>query len=656
MFTIRDGREHFYTWDLDRQIVVDDPSIVEVHFCNRTDDCSLVVEVFDEDGLRVANVPNIILQTNFDVRIFGYDGKATLHEKTFKVKARTKPSDYIYTETEIRDFDSLTERAVEAVELAEASADSIKDTADNLYEFVDSHRLELVDLGDGRVELRAVAKGDEDIGNIHNYYTKTETEVLIENALEGAIPSVPENVSAFINDAGYLTEHQSLEGYATEEYVNNAIDNIPEVDLSGYAKKEDIPDTSSFISAIPSEYVTESELDAKGYLTQHQPLDEYAKKADIPDVSNLATKGEIPSLEGYAKTEDIPSIPSLDEYVTEDELNNKGYLTEHQDLSDYAKKSDIPDTSEFISAIPEEYITEAELNDALANLDIPEGGNDNSIPTHTIVWGANPIDSELLTEILKGAINRDFMLNRDYYLTLAFNNDSENPSPVYHLGFNDWMLELFYLYKNGDNIGIKGFAFKYEVSDNIYTWSTFGELDRYTIPGDSTIPNIKNRLTALEEASAPDLSEYITEAELNDKGYATTQYVNEVASVIPEYYASKEELKEYAKLTDIPNLEGYAKTEDIPDTSNFISVIPEEYITETELNGKGYLTEHQDLSEYAKTTDIPDISNLAAKSDIPSLEGYAKTTDIPDVSAYQTEDQVNALINQALGVIENGSY
>lgn len=110
MFRIADGRECFYAWDLDRQIVVEDPSIVEVHFCNRTDECSLVVEVRDEDGIRVANVPNILLQSNFDVRVFGYDGKATLHDKVFKVKPRTRPADYVYTEVEIKRYEDLSKR------------------------------------------------------------------------------------------------------------------------------------------------------------------------------------------------------------------------------------------------------------------------------------------------------------------------------------------------------------------------------------------------------------------------------------------------------------------------------------------------------------------------------------------------------------------
>jgi hypothetical protein len=125
MFRIVDGREYFYQWDLDRQVIVDDPSITEVHFCNRTDECSLVVEVTDG----VANVPNIILQSSFDIRIFGYDGKATLHDKVFKVKPRTRPSDYVYTETEVKNYEEYIakvaelEGRVEALEGAEVEVD-----------------------------------------------------------------------------------------------------------------------------------------------------------------------------------------------------------------------------------------------------------------------------------------------------------------------------------------------------------------------------------------------------------------------------------------------------------------------------------------------------------------------------------------------------
>ena len=88
------------------------------------------------------------------------------------------------------------------------------------------------------------------------------------------------------------------------------------------SKTSDLVNDSGFLTQIPDEYVTETELEAKGYLTEHQSLADYAKKSEIPDVSGFLT-----------------SIP--DEYVTEAELDAKGYLTQHQSLSEYAKKSEL---------------------------------------------------------------------------------------------------------------------------------------------------------------------------------------------------------------------------------------------------------------------------------------------------------------------------
>jgi hypothetical protein len=70
-------------------------------------------------------------------------------------------------------------------------------------------------------------------------WAKAETKPSYTAAEVGAlpdtteIPTVPTNVSAFTNDVGYLTEHQSLEGLATEAYVQAQIATIPTPDVSG---------------------------------------------------------------------------------------------------------------------------------------------------------------------------------------------------------------------------------------------------------------------------------------------------------------------------------------------------------------------------------------------------------------------------------------
>ena len=193
--------------------------------------------------------------------------------------------------------------------------------------------------------------------DLSNYYTKTEVDSMIPST-EGFITEIP---SEYVTDSeltakGYLTEHQSLDDYAK-------LTDIPSLDgysLTSHTHEE-------YISSIPSEYITESELNDKGYLTQHQSLDDYYTKTEVDN--KISASGNFDSTQYYTKTEVdakiptdyITSIPS--EYITETELTAKGYLTEHQSLDGYAKLTDIP--TDYIKTIPSEYITESELSTSL---------------------------------------------------------------------------------------------------------------------------------------------------------------------------------------------------------------------------------------------------------------------------------------------------
>ena len=131
MFKIYDyGRNSFFQWDLNRKIVVEDPSITQVHFSNNTEDYALVVEVYESDGVRLANVPNILLQTDWYIRAYGYVNDHTLVEERFKVNARSKPADYVYTETEIINYEALEKRIKETY-VAKQEVDTEVDTFSN---------------------------------------------------------------------------------------------------------------------------------------------------------------------------------------------------------------------------------------------------------------------------------------------------------------------------------------------------------------------------------------------------------------------------------------------------------------------------------------------------------------------------------------------
>lgn len=111
MFKILDGRDELFQWDINRQIIVSDASIDAVHFSNRTDNFSLVVEVKEENGLRVADIPNILLQESWDINVYGYcNGYYTKQAARIKVNPRTKPESYVYTETEVLNYNTVMEK------------------------------------------------------------------------------------------------------------------------------------------------------------------------------------------------------------------------------------------------------------------------------------------------------------------------------------------------------------------------------------------------------------------------------------------------------------------------------------------------------------------------------------------------------------------
>ena len=121
MFKIYGDRGGLWQWDLNQKLIVEDAACNEVHFCNGVDNCSLVCEVYELDGERVVDIPNILLQGNdkvnrfedsFKISVFAHvrqedSCRYTEYKEVLKVKKRSKPADYIYTETEVLDYETF---------------------------------------------------------------------------------------------------------------------------------------------------------------------------------------------------------------------------------------------------------------------------------------------------------------------------------------------------------------------------------------------------------------------------------------------------------------------------------------------------------------------------------------------------------------------
>lgn len=106
MLTLNDGRSELWQWDTGRKLTVD-ADCSQVHFSNKLLGRSIDVDVIDG----VANIPDVILQTDKDFTAWAFVGSAkngyTKISKVFKVNKRNKPADYVFTPVEQMTIDEI---------------------------------------------------------------------------------------------------------------------------------------------------------------------------------------------------------------------------------------------------------------------------------------------------------------------------------------------------------------------------------------------------------------------------------------------------------------------------------------------------------------------------------------------------------------------
>ena len=158
------------------------------------------------------------------------------------------------------------------------------------------------------------------------------TATLNDYQLKSEMPNVVEIVNNTVDSKGFITTHQSLVDYAKKselpiDYVSNSkleeLKTQLTIDTSNFATKQELQEVSN-------RQVT---IDTSNLATK-QELEQVRNNQPMVDTSNLATKEELNQLRG--------SQPNVDNLVTKDELNSKGYLTQHQSLEEYAKKTELP--------------------------------------------------------------------------------------------------------------------------------------------------------------------------------------------------------------------------------------------------------------------------------------------------------------------------
>ena len=336
------------------------------------------------------------------------------------------------------------------------------------------------------------------------------------------------------------------------------------------------------------------------------------------DVSNLATKDELNEVRNNQPTVDTSNL------VTKEELTAKNFLTTHQDLSEYAKKSEIPapyNDTELVQKIGQ---LEARVDKDTVYDDTPLKERVTALENRPTTGGS--VDTS------------NFVTKEE----LASKNYLTEHQPLTAL--NDRVTNL----ENKPNVDLSNYVTNEQLENKHYL----------------TQHQPLDNLVTKEELSTKG---YITEEVLNGKNYLTEDVLNtknyltqhqDLSSLV-----TKQELENKHFLTEHQPLTHLATTGDLEalrnnsiskadlskklDSTEFNS-FKDSVVTKSELAEKGYLTETTASETYAKKTELPQPYNDSALvSRVTALE--SKTTTNQTLLANQYEIHGTGMPN---GVVE----
>ena len=250
-----------------------------------------------------------------------------------------------------------------------------------------------------QVDALLAAKADST--DLDDYYMKTQTysQSEVDTALAGKVDST--------ELANY---YEKTETYSQSEIDNKFADYTKNVDLADIAtsgsyndladkptipsKVSELENDSNYLSSIPEEYVTDTELEDKGYLTEHQDISNLVDKTSIATAlddtvtneqvaSALLTKTELDK-----KIDKTSIVTELSDASTDDEV--VGALTAYNEL----QKLEVANKEQFATASGDSITVNDSVDGKLVELGIKGNSvqktyrgvnllNYNWIPTNT---------------------------------------------------------------------------------------------------------------------------------------------------------------------------------------------------------------------------------------------------------------------------------
>lgn len=338
--------------------------------------------------------------------------------------------------------------------------------------------------------------------------TQKSTATISESNIYLKKSELPQNVSSFKNDVGYISssalgtwlkEHAYISKTEIMSLINKA--NLVVVDsvnksadseainrLNQQIKgiKGEIGAIKDILENINSTYVSTERIKSLATKTDISKLsdeiDEISTSLSNIDLSNIATKDEIPLLDGYAK---------------EDWVRRQGYLKTHQSLVGYAKKSDLPT----------DYVKESDLSEYVK---------------------VSAISSTLNDYAKKSSLS-------EYVKTSTFNNKLNSlvtKADINGYATQEWVNEQGFLTESQD---LSEFATKTDLKDYVKITSLNNTLNGYA-KKNSVYTQNESDLKFLSKIDASDI--YLTKTSADDQ-FASKEMVEREYLKIEDYRGLK---------------------------------------------------------------------------------------------------------------------
>ena len=465
-----------------------------------------------------------------------------------------------------------------------------------------------------------------------------------------------------------VSEIDKMSRYEVKErFINNTVI----VDRLDVVTKDELKEALKNVGGIATE----------GLLTEVKAEEIYAKKSEAVDNTNFELvknrvlalelktdkdtvyddselKGRISVLEAREDNNTIyddtnvrerltalESKPNVDvnNLVTKDELASKNYLTEHQDTSNFALKSEIPqqyndsEVKERLTTLENKapvdlsnYATKEELRNVSGSQPLADNlvTKEELENKHYISDISNLATKEELQEVRNSqpTVDTSHLVTRDELTAKNFLTEHQS---LDNLVTKQELEEKHYLTTHQD---LSEYALKSELYNDTPLKERVTALESKAIEGgaydDSDLRNrvvalegredkdtkyddteVKRRLTEIESKPTVDTSVFVTEEKLNSKGY-------------------------------ISDISGLATKQELANAVTKEELEAKHYVTEEELNNKAYLTQ-QNLDNYALKSELPTPYNDSLLNErVTALESKAI-----EGGAYDDTDLRNRVIN-----------